>query len=160
MSWRINCILQGSDVKGIAFKLRRSVRFASRLEMQKLTRLRLCTGVHVLLNVETKWFIKYRPQREKTYFLTCAPNEDSNQPAHLRSLIRVFVFRMKKLCILGYPKSAHWRFWSDCANVQADLNLRWAHRSDGTFPDDAIQIYSPDRLAWLTHSFFKYPFLS
>ena len=33
-----------------------------------------------------------------------APNEHSNQPAHARSLIRVFVVRTKKLCILGYPK--------------------------------------------------------
>ena len=36
--------------------------------------------------------------------------------AQLRSLIRVFVVRMKKLCILGYPKSrckcTLWRFWS------------------------------------------------
>ena len=27
------------------------------------------------------------PQREKTYLLTCAPNEDSDQTAHSRSLI-------------------------------------------------------------------------
>ena len=33
---------------------------------------------------------------EKPYLLTCAPNEDSNQPAHPRSLIRVFVVRIKK----------------------------------------------------------------
>ena len=33
---------------------------------------------------------------EKTYLLTCAPNEDSNKPAHRRSLIRVFVVRIKK----------------------------------------------------------------
>ena len=30
-----------------------------------------------------------------TYFLTCAPNEDSNQPAHPRSLIRDFVVHME-----------------------------------------------------------------
>ena len=45
----------------------------------------------------------------------------------------VFVVRIQKLCILGYPKCAQWRFWSDCANAQADLNLRWAHMSEGTF---------------------------
>ena len=45
-------------------------------------------------------------EREKTYLLKCTPNEDSNQLAHPRSLIRVFVVRMKKLCILGYPKYA------------------------------------------------------
>ena len=48
-------------------------------------------------------------------------------------LIRVFVVRMKELFILGYPKCAQWRFWSDyCANVQAVLNIRWANMSEGT----------------------------
>ena len=28
-------------------------------------------------------------------------------------------------CILGYPKGVKGRFRSDCANAQADLNLRW-----------------------------------
>ena len=62
---------------------------------------------------------------EKTYLLTCAPNEDSDEPAHPRSLIIVFVVRVVLRCILGYPKCAQWRFWSDCVNVQADLNLLW-----------------------------------
>ena len=52
-------------------------------------------------------------QRGKTHLLICAPKEDSNQTAHLRSLIRVFVVRMKKLCILSYPKCAQWNVWSD-----------------------------------------------
>ena len=68
----------------------------------------------------------YEPEWEKTYLLTYSPNEDSNQPARLRSLIRVFVVRMKKLGTLGHPKCAQRRFWSDCANAQADLNLRCA----------------------------------
>ena len=72
-------------------------------------------------------------QSEKTYLLTFAPNEDSNQPAHPRSLIRVFVIRMKIRCTFGYPKCAQWKFWSACANAQADLNFRWAHMSEGTF---------------------------
>ena len=29
----------------------------------------------------------------------------------------------KKLCNLGYPKCTERRFWSDCANAQADQNL-------------------------------------
>ena len=45
-----------------------------------------------------------KPQREKTNLLTGVPNEDSDQPEHSRSLIRVFIVRTKKLCILGYPK--------------------------------------------------------
>ena len=41
------------------------------------------------------------PQRTKTYLLTCAPNEISNQPVFQRCLIRAFVVRMKKLCNLS-----------------------------------------------------------
>ena len=54
-------------------------------------------------------------------------NKNSDQPAHLRSLIRIFVFRMKKPCIIGYPKCAQWRFRS---YAQSDLNLRWVHIED------------------------------
>ena len=35
----------------------------------------------------------------------------SNQPAHQRSMSSVFIVHKKKLCILGYPSSAYWRFW-------------------------------------------------
>ena len=65
---------------------------------------------------------------------------DSNRSAHPRSLIRVFVVRKKKLCILGYPKCAQRRFRSDCANAQADLNLRWAHMSGGAYSDVSAHI--------------------
>ena len=45
------------------------------------------------------------PQRGKMYLLTYTPNKDKSA-LHPRSLIRVFVVRMKKCCILGYPKCA------------------------------------------------------
>ena len=48
----------------------------------------------------------YEAIREKTYLLACAPNEDSNWPAHPCSLIRIFIVHTKKLCIIGYPKCA------------------------------------------------------
>ena len=51
-----------------------------------------------------------------------------------------------KMCTLGYPKfkCTQWRFlsdcanvdnedWSDCADEQANLWLRWVHMSEGTF---------------------------
>ena len=50
-----------------------------------------------------------------------------NKPEHLCSLIRVFAIHKKKLCILGLPKSAQWRFWSAWTTAKADLNLCWAH---------------------------------
>ena len=36
---------------------------------------------------------------------------------------------------LAIKNRAQRRFWSDCANAQADLNLRWAHMSKVTFAD-------------------------
>ena len=67
------------------------------------------------------------------YVWTCAPREDSDQPAHSRSLIRIFTG-----CILdsqGCKDSScgQRRLWSDCADAQADLSLRWALMSEGMF---------------------------
>ena len=58
---------------------------------------------------------------------SCAPSEDSDQPGHPPSLIRVFAVRMKKAWVLSYPLSAQRRLRSDWANAQADLSLRRAH---------------------------------
>ena len=69
--------------------------------------------------------------------LTCVPRRDSRHPTHPYSLIRVSIDRMKKLCILGYPKYVQSRLWLDCANLQTYMNLRWAHMPDGTFSDVA-----------------------
>ena len=57
----------------------------------------------------------------------CAPSEDSDQPGHPPSLIRVFAVHMKKHWVLSYPLSAQRRLWSDWADAHADLSLRWAH---------------------------------
>ena len=59
--------------------------------------------------------------------MACAPSEDSDQPGHPPSLIRVFAVRMKKTWVLSYPLSAQKRLLSDWADDQADLTLRWAH---------------------------------
>ena len=59
----------------------------------------------------------------------CAPSEDSDQPGHPPSQIRVFAVRMKKARVLSYPLSAQWRLWSDWADAQAVLSLRWAHNN-------------------------------
>ena len=42
----------------------------------------------------------FEPAHGKTYNKTCAISEDSDQPAHPRSLIRVFAVRM---CLLQPP---------------------------------------------------------
>ena len=42
-----------------------------------------------------------------SYKTTCAPREDSDQPAHRRRLIRVYCVRMKTLWILALLISTH-----------------------------------------------------
>ena len=65
------------------------------------------------------------------------------------SLIRAFTVRTKKAWVLSYPLSAKWRLrsawasqrrlWSDWADAQADLSLRWAHMPFCWFCQDAAQ---------------------
>ena len=74
------------------------------------------------------------------YLLTCAPNEDTDQPAHPRSLIRVFVVRMKKPCFLAIQNAPNedsdqtarkrrlvWILaWRTCQTVRfLTLRLKW-----------------------------------
>ena len=47
----------------------------------------------------------------------------------IRPVWSVFAVRMKKHWALNYLLSAQWRLWSDRADAQADLSLRWAHLS-------------------------------
>ena len=42
----------------------------------------------------------------------CAPSEDSDQPGHPPSLIRVFAVRMKKGWNISYPLNAQRRLWN------------------------------------------------
>ena len=57
----------------------------------------------------------------------CAQRRLRSACASASSLIRVFAVRMKKAWILSYPLSKRRRLWSDWADAQADLSLRWAH---------------------------------
>ena len=68
-------------------------------------------------NRKTIWAATGQNQQNKY-----APSEDSDQ-----SLIRVFAVRRKKPWILIYQLNAQRRLWSDWADAQANLSLRWAH---------------------------------
>ena len=59
--------------------------------------------------------------------MACAPSENSDQPERPPSLIRVFTVHMRKAWVLSYPLSAQGWLWSDWADAQGDLSLRWAH---------------------------------
>ena len=69
----------------------------------------------------------FEPPLDKTDNVVCVPSEDSDQPGHPPSLIRVFAVRMKKAWVLSYPLSAQRRLWSNWADAQADLSFRWVH---------------------------------
>ena len=69
-----------------------------------------------------KWAASWQNQQNE-----CTPSEDSDQPGHPPSPIRVFAVRMKKPWVLSYPLSAQRRLWSDPVEAQADLGLLWAH---------------------------------
>ena len=71
--------------------------------------------------------------REKAYLRPCAPSEDSDQPAHSSSLIRMYILRMLDSQGCKVSSCEQRRLRSDCANAQSDLSLRWAHMWGGTF---------------------------
>ena len=49
-----------------------------------------CDHVYAILNAIPVLSIRLEPQRQKTNPQTCAPSDDSDQPAHSCSLIRIF----------------------------------------------------------------------
>ena len=51
-------------------------------------------------------FFTFEPPHDKSNKMACAPSEDSDQPGHPPSLIRVFAFCMKKALVHSYPLSA------------------------------------------------------
>ena len=71
-----------------------------------------------------------------------APSEDSDQPGHLPSLIRVFAVRSMGSLGPTVSSCGQRRLWSDWADAQADLSPRWAHAHFVGFV--------MSRLIWLT----------
>ena len=61
--------------------------------------------------------------------MACAPMACAKAQISLgiRPLTRVFAVRMKKVWVLSYSLNVQRRLWSDWADAQADLSLRWAH---------------------------------
>ena len=100
-----------SFLNSLTYRVPREEVFST--ECQEKTLIKLCTG----------WY--------KSLLGTCHKVSHNSRkpahPAHQRCVVGVFAVHMKKLCILGYAKYAQRRFWSDCANAQSDLNLRWAY---------------------------------
>ena len=75
-------------------------------------------------SIHFPWSSNQSPH-DKTNKMACAPSEDSDP----HSLFRVFAVHVKKVWVLSshlsYQVSAQWRLWSDWAEAQAELSLRW-----------------------------------
>ena len=143
--WNTNddvCISRISDLGFSTFEFRK-------IRMLFLTRASLKILGNASLNIHSA-FDKYprnprsvsqnEPPHDKTNKTTCAPSEDSDQAGHPPSLIRVFAVLMSNHWALNYLLRAQWRLWSDWAEVQSDLSLRWAHMSFCWFCRAAAQI--------------------
>ena len=66
----------------------------------------------------------FKLQSQKSYLQTCVPNEDSDQPAHFCSLIRIFTG-----CILDSQVCSlyMWSIKTLKTDAQADSSLLWDH---------------------------------
>ena len=58
------------------------------------------------------------------YRFACVPIEDSDQPAHPRSLIKVFDGRSMESQGSYVSSGATLRLWSDCAGEQTEMKFR------------------------------------
>ena len=66
--------------------------------------------------------MEFEPAHDKTYSKTCATSEDSDQPVHLYSLIRIFADRMCLLQSPSYPKTDKRESLPNWVDVQANLS--------------------------------------
>ena len=69
------------------------------------------------------------PAHNKTYSKTWSPSKDSDKPVPPYSMATVFVYLS-----LDSPEAVDGAYdqrrpWSDYANAEADLSLRWSHKS-------------------------------
>ena len=79
------------------------------------------SGIKVIIMLST-----FEPRHDKTNNVAVRPAK-TRISLGIRPVWSVFAVRMKKVGILSYPMSAQRRLWSDWADAQADLSLRWAH---------------------------------
>ena len=87
-----------------------------------------------------------------------APSENSDQPGHPLSLIRVFAVRMKKPWVLSYTLSSQRRLWSDWADwSESSLGAHsfcWFCHVAAHISDLRISILSKILIIWYAEHYF------
>ena len=76
-----------------------------------------------------KTSVEYKPAHDKTYNKTCVTSKDFDQPVLLLSTAGVIVHPSSDSPKAAESTGDHRRLWSDVADAQADLSLRWSHKS-------------------------------
>ena len=78
-------------------------------------------------HLPSKNAILYASRLQTTFLRECPPSKASHQPAHSRSLTRIFsgAFWIVKNANFLHADNED---WSDCADVRADLSLCWAYK--------------------------------
>ena len=98
------------------------VRFWRQLTIQNWKTARYVSNIHSRTIDTYIWVMTWQNQQYE-----CAQSEDSDQPGHPPSLIRVFAFRSMGSWGSKLSSCVQRRLWSDWADDQADLSLRWTH---------------------------------
>ena len=94
--------------------------------------------------------LQHESQRDKNYFLACAPNENSNhQLIHVFWSLSPAWRNFASLAIHNVPSEdsdqpvhAHWLNRLFTGHIMDSLNLRWAHISKGMFSAAAAHIWA------------------
>ena len=103
-------LLEKAKRKGLAIHEKGSTQERKDLLLGEV---RSIESVSFPLNPCTLFEISFEPVHIKTYKMACVPSEDSDQPGHLPSLIRVSAVCMKKAWVLSCPLSAQQRLGLD-----------------------------------------------
>ena len=77
-------------------------------------------------------FALYEPQSQLTVPSNTCDSEDSDQPAHSRSLIRIFPGRISISKGREVSSCGQCMLKLDCADAQVDFSLRFARKSEFT----------------------------
>ena len=133
--------------KILRFTLQDGNTFCTTLQPRLFT-IDLSIGEHSVyfseVRIYNNWAASWQNQQNE-----CAPSEDSDQPGHLPSLIRVFAVCMKKAWVLRYPLSTQRRL------IRLGRCPGWSESSLGAqslcwFCHEAAQMF-------LTHSVMYWP---
>ena len=79
---------------------------------------------------------------------TCTKCHDSDQPTHVRYIILVFVLHSYILYYSMDSVGRQWRCWSDCAGVQADLDLCYPHTIKDIFSHGVVHMMCLKCTGW------------